>query len=190
MEWPGNKLQPAPPAETLAERIRREREIVVTCRSGNVFRLVRPTPQDLLVCGLSTIPYISSIARKAALEQAGQPVPKKVEEEVAKALAELESNPARAEELLAAQDRLFARIFLEPRFFAGHYADTPPNSISRGHLGPDLDDVQAALGMTPDGQNGGEAALAVERFREEPGGAPPDAGGEVLPGEALATPEG
>lgn len=183
--WPGDKMQPAAAPESTAERIRRQRELVVTCPSGNVYRMVRPTGEDLAVVGLSTLPYMNSIIRKAALERAGQKVPKALEAEVAKAIADLEKSPTAAAEMVAAQDRLFARIFLEPRFFAGEYAAAPPDRITRGHLGEDLAHIQVAMGMTPSGENGGEAALAVERFREEPGGEAADDGGPAVSGEAV-----
>lgn len=190
MDWPGNGMQPAAAPESMAERIRRQRELVVACPSGNTYRLVRPTAEDLAVVGLSTLPHMNAIIRKAALEKAGQKVPVALEKEVAKAIADLEKSPTAAAEMVAAQDRLFARIFLEPRFFAGEYGDAPPDRITRGHLGEDLGYIQAAMGMTPAGENGGEAALAVERFREEPGGATADDGGAPVPGEAVAAPAG
>ncbi len=190
MEWPGNSMQPPPAPMSAAARLRADREIVLTCASGVTYRLMRPSLEDMAISGLSTLPLIDLAAQVGFYQRAGKPVPRELQEKLAAAEKEANADPAALRALVEGHDRLLERILIEPRYFAGHPADCPPDRITRGHLGPDKDEILDAISRTPGGERGGEAAAAVERFREDAGGAGAGEGGEVLPGEGVRDPEG
>lgn len=160
--------------------IRAASEITVTCQSGRVYRLVRPCPEDFVIAGASTLPFLAQVEFQKGMEHA----------EIAAEVARKVVTPEDVAALLDMQDRVLARVMIEPRYFAGHVADCPEDRVCRGHIGNDFNEINAALGRTADGGSGGEAALAAQRFRADGGGDAPVEGGEVLQGEAVGSPQG